>query len=65
MISGTSLRLAARDILLAKKITNKEEETIALKRVNVLWDAQLISAEPNELYQLMDVVFTYQGISRD
>ncbi len=61
----TRLRLAARDILLAKKITNKEEETIALKRVNVLWDAQHISAETNELYQLMDLVFTYQGISRD
>jgi len=46
-------------------VHNKEEESIALKRVNVLWDAQQISAEPNELYQLMDLVFTYQGVSRD
>ena len=61
----TKLRLAAQDILLAKKITNKAEEAVALKRVNVLWDAQHISAEPNELYQLMDLVFAYQGISRD
>ncbi|NQY38305.1 MAG: hypothetical protein HRT37_25890 [Alteromonadaceae bacterium] len=62
---NTMSRLAARNILLAKKITNKEEEAIVLKRVNMLWDAQHISAEPNELYQLMDLVFAYQGISRD
>jgi hypothetical protein len=62
---NTMSRLAAKEILLAKKITNKEEESIALKRVNLLWDAQHISAEPNELYQLMDLVFAYQGVSRD
>ena len=62
---NTMSRLAARNILLAKKITNKEEEAIVLKRVNMLWDAQHISAEPNELYQLMDLVFAYQGIIRD
>jgi len=62
---NTMSRLAARNILLANKITNKEEETIALKRVNELWDAQHISAKPNELYQLIDLIFTYQGISRD
>jgi len=61
---NTMSRLAARDILLSKKITNKEEEAIVLKRVNLLWDAQHISAETNEMYQLMDLVFAYQGISR-
>jgi len=62
---NTMSRIAARNILLAKKITNKEEEAIVLKRVNMLWDAQHISAEPNELCQLLDLINVYQGISRD
>ncbi len=62
---NTMSRLAARNILLAKKITNKEEEAIVLKRVALLWDAQHISAETNELYQLLDLINVYQGISRD
>jgi|TARA_R110002167_G_C12705808_1_gene654489 hypothetical protein len=62
---NTMSRLAARDILFSKKITNKEEEAIVLKRVNLLWDAQHISAETNEMHLLMDLVFAYQGINRD
>jgi len=61
---NTMSRLAAKDIMLAKKITNKEEEAIVLKRINLLWDAQHICAETNELYQLMDLVLAYQGIDR-
>jgi hypothetical protein len=55
-------RLVAKDILLAKKVTSKEEEAIVLKRVALLWNAQHISAETNELYQLMDLIFIYKGI---
>ena len=58
-------RLAASDILLAKKITSKQEEAIALKRDELLWETQHISAETNELYQIMELVVAYQGISRD
>ncbi|MEY8251852.1 MAG: hypothetical protein RPR91_05670 [Colwellia sp.] len=51
--------------MLVKKITNKEEKAIVLKRVNMLWGAQQISAENNELYQLMDFINVYKGTSRD
>ncbi len=46
------LRIAARDILLAKKITNQTELTSALQRVERLWDAQYHLAEGNELHNL-------------
>ena len=62
---NTMSRLAAKNILLAKKITNKADEVIVLKRVALLWDAQHISAETNELYQLMDLINVYNGESRD
>jgi hypothetical protein len=52
--------LAARDILSNKTIENKNELTIALKRVEQLWDAQYQSAEGNELHQLADLITTYE-----
>lgn len=56
----SDLRLAARDILSNKIIVNKNELTIALKRVEQLWDAQYQSAEGNELHQLADLITTYE-----
>jgi hypothetical protein len=61
-VKGLMTILAAKDILLASKITNKEEVAIVLKSVELLWNAQHISAETNELYQLMDFIFIYKGI---
>lgn len=54
------LRLAARDILLKNKIADNSELTVALKRVEQLWDAQYLSAEGNELYQLADLICAYE-----
>jgi antitoxin CcdA len=56
----SDLRLAARDILAKENIDNKNELTIALKRVEQLWDAQYQSAEGNELHQLADLITTYE-----
>jgi hypothetical protein len=56
----SDLRLAARDILSNKTIENKNELTIALKRVEQLWDAQYQSAEGNKLHQLADLITTYE-----
>jgi hypothetical protein len=54
------LRVAARDILLKNKVENNEELTVALKRVEELWDAQYQSAEGNELHQLADIICAYE-----
>jgi hypothetical protein len=54
------VRLAARDILLKNKITDNHELTVALKRVEQLWDAQYKSAEGNELHQLADLICAYE-----
>ncbi len=58
--SSCDLRLAVRDILLKKKVSNQEELTVALKRVDQLWDARFLSAEGNELYQLADLICAYE-----
>ena len=58
--NDSNLRLAARDILSNKTIENKKELTIALKRVEQLWDAQYQSAEGNELHQLADLITIYE-----
>jgi hypothetical protein len=54
------VRLAARDILLKNKIIDNHELTVALKRVEQLWDAQYQSAEGNELHQLADLICAYE-----
>jgi hypothetical protein len=54
------VRLAARDILSKNKITDNHELTVALKRVEQLWDAQYESAEGNELHQLADLICAYE-----
>lgn len=61
----SDLRIAARDILSANKITNQGELTVALKRVEQLWDAQYHSVEGNELHQLADLICDYEGKSWD
>lgn len=58
--NNSDLRLAARDILSKNIIDDKKELTIALKRVEQLWDAQYQSAEGNELHQLADLICTYE-----
>lgn len=54
------LKLAARDILSRNKVIDNNELTIALKRVEQLWDAQYQSAEGNELHQLTDLICAYE-----
>jgi antitoxin CcdA len=61
----SDLRIAARDILLANKISDEEELAVALKRVEMLWDTQYHSADGNELHQLADLICAYEGISWD
>jgi hypothetical protein len=53
-------RLAASDILSKNKIDDNNELTVALKRVEQLWDAQYQSAEGNELHQLADLICAYE-----
>jgi hypothetical protein len=54
------VRLAVRDILSKNKIIDNHELTVALKRVEQLWDAQYESAEGNELHQLADLICAYE-----
>jgi hypothetical protein len=54
------LRLAARELLSKNKIADNNELTVALKRVEKLWDAQYQSAEGNELHQLADLICAYE-----
>lgn len=54
------LRLAARDILSKNTIADNNELTVALKRVEQLWDVQYQSAEGNELHQLADLICAYE-----
>jgi hypothetical protein len=61
----SDLRIAARDILSANKLSNQGELDIALKRVEQLWDAQYHSAEGSELNQLADLICKYEGKSWD
>lgn len=56
----SDIRIIARDILSAEKISNQEELQVALKRVEQLWDAQYHSAEGNELHQLADLICAYE-----
>ena len=54
------VRLAVRDILSKNKIIDNNELTVALKRIEQLWDAQYQSAEGNELHQLADLICAYE-----
>lgn len=54
------LRLAARDILSKNKVADNNELTIALRRVEQLWNAQYQSAEGNEFHQLADLICAYE-----
>ncbi len=61
----SDLRIAARNTLLANNITCQSELSIALKRVEQLWDAQEQSAQGNELHQLADLICAFEGKSWD
>jgi hypothetical protein len=54
------LRLVARDILSKNKVSDNNELTVALKRVEQLWDAQYLSARGNELHQLANLICAYE-----
>lgn len=58
-------RIDVKDILLANKISNKRELNAALKRLDQLWDAQNLSSIGSELYQLVDLIHSYEGKSWD
>ena len=51
--------------MLANEITNQNELSTALKRVEQLWGAQYRSAEGNELHQLAALICIYEGKSWD
>lgn len=61
----SDLQIAARDVLLANKISNEAELKVSLKRVEQLWDAQHHTAEGNELYQLAEIISSYERKSWD
>ena len=61
----SDLRISIRNILLANKITCQSELTIALKRLDQLWDAQSLSQVGSELYELVDLIHDYEGKSWD
>lgn len=61
----SDLRMAAQDMLSANKISNQGELTVALKRVEQLWDAQYHSVEGSELHQLANLICDYEGKSWD
>ena len=56
----SNIRIIAREVLSADKISNQEELQAALKRVEQLWDAQYHSAEGNELHKLADLICAYE-----
>jgi len=57
--------IAVKDILLAKKIINKDELAVALRRLDKLWDAQHLSEAGSELNQLADLICDFEGKSWD
>jgi len=59
------LQISIRNILLANKITCQSELSIALKRLDKLWDAQHLSEPASELYQLAELISSYEGKSWD
>jgi hypothetical protein len=45
---------------LKNKVADNNELTVALKRVEQLWDSQYLSAKGNELHQLADLICAYE-----
>ena len=58
-------RIDVKDILSANKINNKRELNAALKRLDQIWDAQNLSTIGSELYQLVDLIHSYEGKTWD
>ena len=61
----SDLQIAARDILLANKIINKDELAVALKRLDQIWDAEHLSESGSDFHQLVDLITTFKGRSWD
>tara|TARA_R110001583_G_scaffold2296_17_gene17004 strand:+ start:5244 stop:6176 length:933 start_codon:yes stop_codon:yes gene_type:complete len=59
------IKISARDILSAKRISTPKDLKIALKRVEQLWDAQYHSAQGSELNKLADLICAYEKKSWD
>lgn len=57
---SSDLNLVIKNILSKNKIADKNELTLALHRVEQLWDAQYLSAEGNELHQLADIICAHE-----
>jgi hypothetical protein len=58
--NNSDLNVVVKNILSKNKIANKNELTLALQRVEQLWDAQHLSAEGNELHQLADIICAHE-----
>ena len=57
---SSDLVLSAWEILSKNKVSDDNELTVALSRVEQLWDAQYEAAEGNELHQLADLICAYE-----
>lgn len=58
-------RIDVKDILLANKITNKDELAVALKRIEQVFGPQQLSNKGSEFYQLVDLIHDFEGKSWD
>jgi hypothetical protein len=58
--NNSDLNVVVKNILSKNNIANKNELTLALQRVEKLWDAQHLSAEGNELHQLADIICAHE-----
>mgnify|MGYP003631842253 FL=1 len=57
---NSELNLVVKNILSKNKIADKNELTLALQRVEQLWNSQYLSAEGNELHQLADIIRAHE-----
>ena len=61
----SNLLIEIRDILSANIISNQKELSIALKRVEQLWDVQYHDVDGNEFNQLCHLICNYEGKTWD
>jgi len=59
-VKRSNLKLSIIDILSKNNISDRNELTLALQRVEELWNAQLNSTEGNELHNLADLICGYE-----
>ncbi len=58
-VKRSNLKLSIIEILSKNNISDRNELTLALQRVEELWNAQLNSTEGNEVHNLADLICGY------